>query len=143
MDREVKDVQLGLMQFVNHEADDFLAVLGHHANAIALAQTAQEILLGPGVFETLLFRLEDFGHVAANHPADMDASLFFFRTTRAHDGLLPGTAREAAPILGALHHASAPVPIGTGNDRKVRRGVHGMDPWPLSDKAMSDTTAGY
>src|SRR5262249_58173248 len=68
----------------------------HHADAVALPQTAQKVFLRPGVFETFLFGLEDFRHVAAYHPADVYARLFLLNPTRAHDGLLPrGTAREA------------------------------------------------
>ena len=49
VDREVEDVQLGLVQFVDHEADDPLVVLGDHADAVPLTQAAEEIFLGPGV----------------------------------------------------------------------------------------------
>src|SRR5204863_2096514 len=55
VDSEVENVQLGLVQFVNHEADDLFRLLGYHADAIALAQAAEKILLGPGEFEALLF----------------------------------------------------------------------------------------
>ena len=53
------------------------------------------------IFEAFLFGLQDLGHIAANHPADVDANLFLLRPTRAHDGLPPlATAREA-PSVGA------------------------------------------
>ena len=87
VDGEVHDVQFVFMKFVNHEPDYFFALFGNHADAIALAEAAEEILLGPGEFETLRFDLQDFGHIAANHPANVNACLFFFGTTRAHDGL--------------------------------------------------------
>ena len=48
MDGEVEDVELVLVQLVDHEADDPLAVLGDHADAVALAEDAEEFLLAPG-----------------------------------------------------------------------------------------------
>jgi len=36
MGREVEDVELVLVQLVDHEADDLLAEFGDHADAIAL-----------------------------------------------------------------------------------------------------------
>ncbi len=97
MYREIENVQLVLVQFVNHEADDLLAMLRDHADAIALPQAAQEIFLGPGEFKALLFGLKYLGHVAANHPANMDACLFFFRATRAHTDTSPPRRRASPP----------------------------------------------
>ena len=57
MDGEVQDVQLVLVELIDHEADDFFAVLGHHADAVALTQAAKEVFFVPGVFETELFGL--------------------------------------------------------------------------------------
>ncbi len=37
---KVHDVQLGLVQLINHEADHFLSLFGHHADAVPLPQTA-------------------------------------------------------------------------------------------------------
>src|SRR5262249_41245538 len=71
------------------EADDLLAMLGDHADAVALAQAAEEVFLGPGELEALLLGLEDFGHVPPNHPADVDARLFLLRATRAHTDTSP------------------------------------------------------
>ena len=56
VDGEVEDVQLVLVQLVDHEADDLLAVLGDHADAVALAEAAEEIFLGPGVLEAVAAR---------------------------------------------------------------------------------------
>src|SRR5438552_1780946 len=76
VDGEVEDVQLVLVQLIDHEADDLFALLSDHADAVALAQTAEEVLLGPGVVEAGLLGLQDLGHVAANHPANVHADLF-------------------------------------------------------------------
>jgi len=88
MHGEIENVQLGLVQLVDHEADDFLALLGDHADAVALAQAAEEVLFGPGEFEALRFGLQDFGHVAANYPADMDLEPLFFSLGGGHVFLL-------------------------------------------------------
>src|SRR5207244_4634393 len=103
MHREIEDVQLRLVQLVNHEADYFFALLGDHADAVALPQTAEEVLLGPGEFETGLFGLQNLRHIAADHPANMDARLFFFRTTRAHERIPPSPRARGAPPW--VHHA--------------------------------------
>src|SRR5206468_12853334 len=50
-DREVEDVQPVLVQLVDHEADDPVVVFGHHADAVPLAEAAEEVVLGPGVLE--------------------------------------------------------------------------------------------
>ena len=71
VDGEVQDVQPVLVQLIDHEADDPLAGLGDHADAVALAEAAEEVLLVPGELEALLFDRQDLGHVAADHPADM------------------------------------------------------------------------
>jgi hypothetical protein len=68
-------VQAGLVQLVNHEADDAFAVLGHHADAVALPQAADEFFLEPGELERAAFDFEDLRHVSADHPADMDTKL--------------------------------------------------------------------
>src|SRR5262249_7226190 len=66
--------------------------LGHHANAIALPQTAEEVLLGPSVVEAGLLGLQDFRHIPSNHPPYVDANLFFVDPSRAH-------AHERTPPL--------------------------------------------
>ena len=60
-----------LEQFVNHEADDAFLPFGDHADAVALPEAAEEIFLGPGEFEALPFDVEDFRHIAADHPANL------------------------------------------------------------------------
>ena len=101
MHGEVQDVQLVLVQLVDHEADHLFAVLGHHADAVALPQAAEEVLLGPGEFEAELLGLQDLGHVPANHPADVDAGLFSlifpFHGTRAHNNSSPGRGADSPP----------------------------------------------
>src|SRR5262249_52124925 len=72
-----------------------------HADAVALAQTAEEVLLGPGEFKAGLLGLQDLRHIAADHPADVDAHLFLFRSTSAHDGLLPSASVRKAPSVGS------------------------------------------
>jgi len=54
---EVEDVELVLVQLVDHEPDDLLADLGDHADAVPLAEHAEELLLAPGEIEAGLFRL--------------------------------------------------------------------------------------
>src|SRR5262249_61781222 len=99
VDREVEDVQLGLVQLVDHEADHLLALLGHHADAVALPQAAEEVLFRPGILEALLLGLQDFGHVAADHPADVHADLLLLGLVRAHEtDTSPRTARKAPSV---------------------------------------------
>ena len=102
MHGEVEDVQLGLVQLVDHEADDALALLGDHADAVALAKAAEEVLLGPGVLEALLFGLQHFRHVPAYHPADVDADLLLLCPVRTHfEDSSPPLARHARdPLRG-------------------------------------------
>src|SRR5438132_10355334 len=110
MNGEVEDVQLRLVQLVDHEADDLLALLGHHADTVALAQAAQEVLLGPGELEALLFGVQDLRHVAANHPADVDAHLFLLCPVNAHVAPLLPSSRS--PERRRSCFTIAPVPIG-------------------------------
>src|SRR5438132_12141382 len=77
------------MQLVDHETDDFFVVLGDHADAVALAQAAEEVFLGPGVVEALLLGRQDFGHVAADHPADVDANLVLQVSSGIHGSRPP------------------------------------------------------
>src|SRR5262245_18771671 len=100
MHGEIENVQLVRVQLINHEADDFLAVLGHHTVALSLAQATAKIFFGPGEFKALLFGLKVFGHVAANHPANMDACLFLLGFAQAHDDL-PSPRRRSLPPWGA------------------------------------------
>jgi hypothetical protein len=60
------------VQFVNHEANYLVVVFGYHANAISLAQTTQKIVFTPGKFKTIGFNRQYFGHVAANHPPNVN-----------------------------------------------------------------------
>src|SRR5207249_6731685 len=104
MHGEIQNVQLRLVQFVDHEADDLLALLGDHADAVALAEAAEEVFLGPGELEALLLGLEDLGHVAADHPADVAADLLLLRPVSAHVRPLlfsPATARGVSLRGGA------------------------------------------
>src|SRR4029453_562310 len=71
VDGEIENVQAVLMQLIDHEADDPLAGFGHHADAVALAKAAEKIVLVPGKLKTLLLDRQHFGHVAANHPANV------------------------------------------------------------------------
>src|SRR5262249_38413271 len=82
-----------------------------HADAVALAQTAEEVLLGPGVLEGFLFRLQDLRHVATNHPADVDANLLLLRPVRAHSlPLLPSPDHTARGSPGGC--ATSPRKLG-------------------------------
>ena len=74
-DGEIQQVQSRLVQLIDHEADDAVVVLGHHADAVALPQAANEVLFAPGELESLVFDFQNFGHVATNHPANMNAQL--------------------------------------------------------------------
>src|SRR5262249_1568246 len=136
VDGKVEDVQLGLVQLVDHEADDLLALLGDHADAVALAQAAEEVLLGPGELEALLLGLEHLGHVPADHPADVDANLFLLWSVRAHNHSPPPPPprRAARPPPGGRHapaiaatedNRSGPRPLQKGREP---RGVVGGGP---------------
>src|SRR5262249_6109593 len=115
-DGEVQDVQLVLVQLVDHEADHLLLVLGDHADTVALAQAAEEVLLGPRVVKAPLFGLEHFRHVPADHPPDVDAQQILLRATRAHVATSP-LARRAPPLRGT-GAAAVLIPFRTG-DRSI------------------------
>jgi hypothetical protein len=68
-------VEPRLVQLINHKADDPLGVLGDHANAVALPQTANEFLLEPGELEGSPFDIQDLRHIAPNHPTDVNTQL--------------------------------------------------------------------
>src|ERR1700721_2313312 len=88
MNREVEDVQTSLVQFVDHEASYMIVFLGDHSDAVPLAQAAEKIVLGPGIFEARSFGTHHFRHIPADHPADVNPrrGLFFCaRTSCAHE----------------------------------------------------------
>ena len=60
MHREIQNVQSCLMQLVDHESNDVVAVFGHHADAIALTQTTHEIFFRPRELETLILDVEHY-----------------------------------------------------------------------------------
>jgi hypothetical protein len=89
------------VQLVDHEADDALGVLGHHADAIALPQAADEFFLEPGELEAGSLDVEHLLHIAADHPADVYAELWLVLVLDGHGGLLP-----CRPVSVALAAAS-------------------------------------
>jgi hypothetical protein len=76
------------MQLINHEADDAVIMLGHHADAVALPQATQEILFGPGMIEGGALDGQHIVHIAPNEPADLDLEFLFGNFLLAHGGLL-------------------------------------------------------
>ena len=88
VDGEVEDVELVLVELVDHEADDFFAVLRDHADAVALTEAAEEVFFRPGELEAGRLDVENFGHVPADHPADVNAHLFLLGPSRVHHSLL-------------------------------------------------------
>jgi hypothetical protein len=54
-------------------------VFGHHANAVALAKTTNEVFFAPGELEPVVFGLEHFRHVAPDHPTDVDSQLLLLK----------------------------------------------------------------
>src|SRR5579871_1360988 len=105
---EVQNVQLGLVQFIDHEADDFLVELRDHANAVALPQATKEVFFGPGMVEALLLRLQNLGHIAANHPPDMDANLVLQVSSCIHGSTPP--LRRSRTLSGRVAR-SVPLPF--------------------------------
>src|SRR3954467_14449894 len=74
-DSEVQNVQPRFVQLVDHEADDAFGMLGHHSNAIALSQTADELLFEPREFKSGALDIEDLGHVSSDHPTNVNTKL--------------------------------------------------------------------
>ena len=89
MDGEIEHLQSGLVQFIDHEADDALAVLRDHADAVPLAKDAEEFLLAPGKFKPGVLDGKDLGHVAPNHPANMHPRPGSWRSAPCSSSLLP------------------------------------------------------
>ena len=85
---KVDDPQLHFMKFVNHEPDNFMVVFGHHADTVPLSETAEKILLGPHIFKAGSLDFENFRHIPANEPANLNFQILLLRVTRTHDGLL-------------------------------------------------------
>ncbi len=52
---KIQNMQTRFMQFINHEADDFVIEFGNHPYAVSLTQAAEKILFIPGMIETFLF----------------------------------------------------------------------------------------
>ena len=71
MDSEVEDMQVILVEFIDHEPDDLLVVLGHHADTVSLTQATNEIFFGPGELETAALDFQDVRHIPPDHPANM------------------------------------------------------------------------
>src|SRR5262249_47049625 len=111
------------------------ALLGHHADAVALPQAAQKVFFGPRILEALLLRLQDLRHVPANHPADMDTNLFLFRAVRTHDQppLLPLHARSTPSVDVPRRDAAVPVPAGPAVtlQKGYRVAIGTADSWPV------------
>jgi hypothetical protein len=49
---EIKDVQPIFVQFVDHESDNLIVFLSHHAYAITLPQTSNEVIFVPCKLKT-------------------------------------------------------------------------------------------
>jgi hypothetical protein len=60
------------VKLIDHEPHDAVVMFGHHADAISLPQTADEIVFQPREFETISLDRQHFGHVSTNHPTDMN-----------------------------------------------------------------------
>jgi hypothetical protein len=102
-DREVEQLQPGAVQLVDHEPDDRVPPLGHHADAVPLPQAAEEVVLGPGELEAGEFDRHHVGHVPADHPPDVDR-------VRVRVGPLAVPAQRAARAHERTPPRSAAVP---------------------------------
>src|SRR5262249_39679479 len=102
MSGEIQDVDLVPMQLVDHEADDALAVLSDHADAIPLSQDAKELFLAPRIFKACVFDREDLGHVATDHPPNVHAGLRRGGGKRAHRASFHGAERTYGERRAAL-----------------------------------------
>src|SRR5205823_8806312 len=60
---------------------------------------AKEVLLRPGEFKASLLGLQNFGHIATNHPPNVDANLFLFSSTYAHERPPPSRHERAEPPI--------------------------------------------
>ena len=67
------------MELVDHEGDDGVAHLGDHPDAVPLPKTAGEVLIRPGKLESLLLDCQNFRHVSADHPAELNPESVGFR----------------------------------------------------------------
>src|SRR5262249_52651064 len=66
-----------------------------------------------------LLGLQDFGHVASNHPADVDAQLFLVCPSGTHDRHLPSPRRAQPPpwVRNATAGPVVLVPIETAVEK--------------------------
>lgn len=90
---EIQDVQTVLVQFIDHESDNFVIFLGDHSNAIALTKTTDEIFFGPGKFKAGVLDAEYRRHITADHPANMN-------TQRSWVGFHFGLLSSETPLIG-------------------------------------------
>jgi hypothetical protein len=79
------------VQFVNHEPHNVVIAFGHHADAVPLTQTTNEILFRPRKLEAPIFDLENLGHVPPDHPADMDSQILLAFETHQFTSVLMRT----------------------------------------------------
>jgi hypothetical protein len=80
-------------------------MLGDHADAVPLPQARQKVLFCPVELETVVLDPQHLGHVASNHPPDLNADRLLLKLTGTHSGLLA--------CLGIF--------LREGSDRGIRR----------------------
>jgi hypothetical protein len=122
---EVEYVEPGLVQLVDHEPHNPIVVLRDHADAVALAQASNKVLLEPRELETFVFDVQDFGHIAADHPPDVNANLLLL--VKTHAGLLP-CRPVPAPVGTATHEL---LPQNAWQPKRIRPPCQG---WQYGNK---------
>ena len=78
-DCEIEDMEARSVELVDHERDDGVPDFGDHPDAVPLPETTGEVLVQPGKLESLLLDRKHFGHVAADHPAQLNPESVGFR----------------------------------------------------------------
>ena len=90
------------MQFVDHEGHDALALFGHHADAVALPEATDEIFFAPRKLEPFGFDVEHLGHVATNHPADLNTRTLSLFGSHPHLHASAAALMTSEPTLSWL-----------------------------------------
>ncbi len=147
MGGEVEDLELVLVQLVDHEPDDPLAVLGDHADAVPLAEDAEKLLLAPGILEAGVLDGQNFGHVATDHPANMDADLSLGRRDRAHRASFHGTTLGRTETIPSTRGGRRKIPdqeqTRDGSDGVVVSSRGGTSRWLRTGRKGARASAGF
>lgn len=120
--REIQNVKLRFMKLINHESNDFLVALGNHADAVSLAKATEEVFFRPWELEALMLDLQNFRHIPADEPSDLNLKTVSFRFD-GHYGLPAICTTAKRPGVTQTSCKTMSVEITDEIFRKARRTI--------------------